>query len=74
MTDSHFVQPNGDGEWEVKRSGGKKASKKFKLKKDAVDYGRTVSQNQKTELIIKKKDGTIQERDSHGNDPFPPKG
>ncbi|WP_338587823.1 DUF2188 domain-containing protein [Paenibacillus sp. Y5S-9] len=29
---------------------------------------------QKTELIIHGKDGKIQSKDSHGNDPYPPKG
>ena len=34
---------------------------------------RDISQNQNGELVIHKQDGTIQNRDGHGNDPFPPK-
>ena len=74
MTDSHIVQPNGEGGWEVIRTGGSKAIKHFDKKQDAEKFARPISINQKTELIIKKLDGTIQRRDSHGNDPYPPKG
>jgi hypothetical protein len=33
-----------------------------------------VSQNQGTELRIHNKDGRIGQSDSHGGDPYPPKG
>ena len=71
---SHHVIPNPDGGWDVKRSGAERASKHFDKKDDAVDYGRKLSETQNTELFIHRKDGTIQNRDSHGNDPCPPKG
>ena len=32
------------------------------------------SREEGSELIPHRKDGTIQNPDSHGNDPFPPKG
>ena len=41
---------------------------------EAVDAGRKISQNQGTEFYIHGKDGKIQNKDSHGNDPYPPKG
>lgn len=71
--ETHHVVPNADGGWDVKRGGGKKALKHFERKNDAVGYGRKVSQNQETEFVIHKKDGTIQNADSHGGDPFPPR-
>ena len=40
----------------------------------AVEAGRKISQNQGTEFYIHGKDGKIQNKDSHGNDPYPPKG
>jgi hypothetical protein len=42
-------------------------------KQDAVDYGRGISKNQNSEFIVHKKDGKIQNPDSHGGDPIPPR-
>jgi hypothetical protein len=70
----HHVVPNPDGGWDVKKSGAQKASGHFEKKKEAVDWGRNVSRNQGSEFVIHKRDGKISNKDSHGNDPFPPKG
>lgn len=71
--DSHHVVPNPNGGWDVKRSGGQKASFHTDTKVQAEQVGRKISINQKTELIIHGKNGEIQRSDSHGNDPCPPK-
>jgi hypothetical protein len=70
----HNVQPHQGGGWEVKRNGADRASVVKPTKREAEDAGRQISQNQGTELVIKRQDGTIQRRDSHGNDPYPPEG
>jgi len=57
----------------VKRAGSDRASVHTDTKKDAVEKGREISKNQGTELVIRRKDGTIEKSDSHGNDPCPPK-
>lgn len=72
--DSHHVTPHPDGGWQVKKGGSSKASERFKTKDEAKGYGREVSRNQNTELVIHRTDGTVQDSDSHGNDPYPPKG
>lgn len=72
--DEHHVVPNADGGWDVKRSGGEKASRHLDTKQDAIDFARQVSKNQETELVIHNKDGKISGSDSHGSDPHPPKG
>lgn len=70
---THIV-PNGErGGWDIKQGGAKRASEHFDKKSDAVDRGREISINQKTEFVIHGKDGKIQRKDSHGNDPCPPK-
>lgn len=71
---SHHVVPNSDNGWKVKKGGSSKSSGNFDTKKEAVDAGRKISQNQGTEFVIHGKDGKIQQKDSHGNDPFPPSG
>jgi hypothetical protein len=71
---THHVVPNPNGGWDVKKGGSDKASNHFDKKVDAVDKGREISQNQKSEFFIHGKDGKIQTKDSHGNDSNPPKG
>lgn len=72
--DTHHVVSNPDGGWDVKRGGSKRASSHHDTKSEAIDAGRTVNRNQKTELRIHNKDGRIAESDSHGGDPYPPRG
>jgi len=71
---THHVVPNPDGGWDVKRGGAQKASHHTDTKAEAERIAREISRNQETELVIHKKDGTIQCKDSHGNDDYPPKG
>ena len=74
MSNQHHVVPNKDKGWCVKKDNSERASACFETKKDAIDYARQVSKNQNTELVIHNKDGKISQKDSHGNDPYPPKG
>lgn len=71
---THHVVPNPRGGWDVKRGGSEKAAVHTDTKKEAVDRGREISRNQGTEFVIHGIDGRIQQSDSHGNDPHPPKG
>lgn len=72
---SHHVVPNKDrGGWDIKKGGGEKSIKHTDNKQDAINKAREISQNQNSELFIHGKDGTIQQRDSHGNDPESSKG
>lgn len=74
MAKSTHVVPNKEkGGWDIKQSNGQKSSGHFDTKKDAVDRAWEISKNQKTELTIHNKDGKIAKKDSHGNDPHPPK-
>lgn len=70
---THHVVPDGNNGWNLKKGGGERAIKHFENKAEAVKFSREVSKNQKSELVIHKKDGTIQNSDSHGNDPMPPR-
>ena len=72
---THHVVPNSDrGGWDVKRGGSSRASKHFDTKAEAEHAGRGISRNQKTEFVIHGRNGKIQRSDSHGNDPYPPRG
>ena len=71
---THHVVHNPNGGWDVKRGGAQRSSGHFDTKAEAVYTGRQISVNQGTEFLIHGLDGRIQSSDSHGNDPFPPKG
>ena len=71
---THHIVPNPNGGWDVKKGGAEKASNHFDKKTDAVDKGREISLHQGSEFYIHGKDGKIQSKDSHGNDPNPPRG
>lgn len=70
---SHHVVPDPDGGWNVKKRGSKRASKHFDNKEAAVSWGREVSRRQRSEFVIHKRDGTVQRKAPHGNDPHPPR-
>lgn len=74
MSKQHHVVPNPNGGWDVKKTGAERASVHTSTKQEAVDKGREISRNQGSEFVIHGKDGLIQQKDSHGNDGFPPKG
>ena len=67
----HVVPDN--KKWGIKGEGNSKITKNFDKKEDAVDAARQIAKNQQSELVIHKKDGTIQNKNSFGNDPNPPK-
>lgn len=71
---NHVVPSKAKGGWAVKKSGSVRASKSFSTKDAAVKFGRQISKSERTELYIHKKDGSIQNRNSYGKDPYPPKG
>lgn len=70
----HNLVHNPNGGWDVKRTGAQRASVHAETKDEAERLGRAISRNQGTEFVIHGLDGRIQRKDSHGNDPFPPRG
>ncbi len=63
------VTPKGGG-WSVQKEG-KRGSKKYATKKEAVEAGRAMAQKARAHHVIHGRDGRIQQRDSYGTDPFP---
>ncbi len=70
---NQHVVPHDRG-WAIKPAGGERASSVHDTQREAIDRGREVACNQGTELFIHGRNGQIRGRDSHGNDPYPPKG
>lgn len=71
MSNQHVV-PNGDI-WQVKAERSPRATKNFNTQKEAIDFARDIARNQKSELVIHRKNGQIRDKDSYGNDPCPPR-
>ena len=68
----HVVPHN--GRWGIKGEGNAKLTSTFETQAEAIAKAREISRNQQSELFIHGTDGRIRERDSHGNDPCPPRG
>ena len=60
--------------WANRREGAERVSKIFPTKAEAELAGRETAKRESVEHLIHKKDGQIGERNSYGNDPFPPPG
>lgn len=67
----HIVR-RGD-QWGTLREGGQRATQVFDTQQQAIDAGRQMVRQGQGELLIHGENGRIRARDSHGNDPCPPK-
>ena len=72
MGKNQHVVPNRDG-WAVKGAGNSKATSVHKTQDRAIDAARDIAMKQKSEVVIHRSDGRIRDKDSYGNDPFPPR-
>lgn len=71
---NQHVTKRADGKWQVKGEGARRASFVTTTQGEALKRGRQISSNQHSELITHRPDGRIRAKDSHGHDPFPPRG
>lgn len=69
--DVHVV-PHKDG-WATKKEGAKRAGIVVDTQKAAIDKAREQAKREHVEVVVHRKDGTIRDSDSYGNDPNPPK-
>ena len=67
------VVPNSDGGWDSKRENAERSSKHFETKENAINRSKEKAKQEGSELIPHRKDGVIQNPNSYGNDPNPPK-
>lgn len=74
MGKNQHVTPHPNGGWQVKGAGNRRATVRTTTQKQAITQARTIARNQKSEMVIHRQNGQIRDKDSYGNDPFPPKG
>ncbi len=70
---NQHVVPHANG-WAVKGAGSGRATKVVETQREAISIARGIAQNQGSEMLIHRENGRIRERNSYGNDPFPPEG
>ena len=74
MGKSQHVTPHPNGGWQVKGSGNSRATAKTATQSEAINIARGIAVNQQSEVVIHRPNGQIRDKDSYGNDSFPPKG
>lgn len=73
MSKNVHIVPHSEG-WAVKIEGNDRASSVHRTQEQAIDVGRDRARRDSAEILIHGENGRIRERDSYGNDDFPPKG
>ncbi|MCK9533130.1 MAG: DUF2188 domain-containing protein [Pseudomonas sp.] len=63
-----------DNGWAVRGENNTRDTSHHPTQKDAFESARDIAKNQKSEVFIHGTNGKIRERNTYGNDPFPPKG
>ena len=69
--DIHVV-PHDDG-WATKKEVATRAGTVTRTQKQAIDRAVEQAKREHVEVVIHRKDGSIRDSDSYGNDPSPPK-
>ena len=68
----HVVR-HGDG-WGVRGEGNSRVTSAHRTQSEAINAARRIASNQHSEIVIHRPDGRIRDKDSHGHDPYPPRG
>ncbi len=69
---NQHVVPNGKG-WGVRGEGKERLTAITRTQQEAIQKAIEIAKNQNSEVVIHGRDGKIRDKDSYGNDPFPPK-
>ncbi len=70
---NQWVVKHGD-KWGVRGEGNDRLTSTHDTQREAFERAREIARKQRSEVIIQGEDGKIRERNSYGNDPFPPRG
>ena len=74
MGKNQHVTRHPAGGWQVKGAGNERATVRTDTQAKATTIATEIARNQQSELLIHGANGQIRERNSYGNDPYPPKG
>ena len=68
----HVVPAN--GQWGVRGEGNERLTSIHDTQADAEAAAREIAINQRSEVVIHRPDGRIRDKNSYGDDPYPPPG
>lgn len=71
-TNQHVVKRG--SAWAVIGEGNGRDTSVHTTQHQAIERAREIATNQRSEVVIHGRDGKIRDKNSYGNDPFPPKG
>ncbi|MFZ2258912.1 MAG: DUF2188 domain-containing protein [Clostridiaceae bacterium] len=74
MGKDQHVTHHPDGGWQVKGEGNERATARTSSQAKAINIAKEIAKNQQSEVVIHRSNGQIRDKNSYGNDPFPPKG
>ena len=74
MKKNQHVTPHPAGGWQVKGDNNSRATARTKTQGEAIKIARDIAINNHSEVVIHRTNGRIRDKNSYGNDPFPPKG
>lgn len=60
--EAYHVLPNSKGGWSVTKRGNERATRTFDDKENAEKFGINIAKSHTAELVVHKKDGSIQKR------------
>lgn len=73
MSKNQHVVPH-EGGWAVRGEGNSRVTSIHRTQAEAQAAAREIAINQRSEVVIHRPDGRIRDKDSYGNDDFPPRG
>jgi len=63
-----------DAGWAVRGAGNSRLTSIHPTQAEAINSAKEIAQHQSSEMFIHGRNGQIRERNTYGDDPFPPKG
>jgi len=70
---NQHVVPHNSG-WAVRGEGNSRVTSRHDTQGEAIGAAREIASNRAGEVVIHRPNGQIRDKDSYGNDPFPPRG
>lgn len=74
MGKNQHVTPHPNGGWQVIGAGNERATVRTSTQAEAIARATGIARNQRSEVVIHRPNGQIRDKNSYGNDPFPPQG
>ncbi|MCS6626774.1 DUF2188 domain-containing protein [Roseibacterium beibuensis] len=71
---NHWTSPRPDGRWESQREGSQRPSRVFDTQREAWEHTREAARQDGGEAFLQGRNGRIRERNTYGDDPYPPEG